>query len=456
VLICTIFAASVQAAPSTPIREAKRVLHAERVLAVHSGTRRATFDLGHLSPWRLAQGRLIVLGRGRDVALERVRAGARRGELRLRFSAEQRVAVERRPGAARRSKPALKLLVRRRPAPYSSPDRLYSDASPWNVRIPRGWPVDPRSETMVESLRVSRAYKGFPLSVREWTVPTYFADASTPRRDVGLRRAPPSWTEVYGTPRNFIGPPPGWITDPTPWAPRLGWASSASPTRLLNVPIPRGARPDSELDAHMTVIDRSTGCEYDFYAAHKGPDGWQALWANSTRTGGTGVYPYGLSSKASGFAGGAGLVWPEELRAGRIDHALFMSFPFTKAGGPVAPATSSDGRTARWPASIPIGARIQLDPKLKLGKLGLKPYERTVARALQRYGMIVGDTGGAMGLFAVHPKSYGANPYEGVLPNGPYAYLNKIPVNRFRVLKLPPQRTNLSLRLFDSGCGQLK
>ncbi len=160
------------------------------------------------------------------------------------------------------------------------------------------------------------------------------------------------------------------------------------------------------------------------------------MWGNSTRLDGTGIYPHGLSSKASGFAGAAGLIFPEELQSGRIDHALFMSFPFTKAGGPVAPATSSDGLTTA-PGAIPMGARIQLDPALDLLQLNLDPYELIVGRALQEYGMIVGDTGGALSLFAASPLGYGEDPYAGILPSSAYAYLRQIPVERFRVLVAP-------------------
>jgi hypothetical protein len=244
------------------------------------------------------------------------------------------------------------------------------------------------------------------------------------------------------------------MTDPTgEWRPFTGDRNRVANRTLRDVPIPPGAAPDPEIDAHMTVIDRERGCEYDFYGAHRRNGGWAAIWANATRTTGTGVYPYGLSSKATGFAGVAGLIWPDELRRGRIDHALFMSYPYTRAGGHVAPATSGDGKTTSSDA-IPEGARIQLDPKLDLEDLGLRGYELTVARALQKYGAYIGDTGGAMSLFAVHPQSYGRDPYRGVLPDDPYAYLEKIPVSRFRVLALPAQRPATPLRPVDVGCAR--
>lgn len=332
---------------------------------------------------------------------------------------------------------------------------LYSPASPFNRRIPARPRIDPRSQVMVAGMTRTAAQSGLPLSIGEWTVPVYLAGPRTPRHTVSLRTAPPSWAAAYGTPRDFIAAPPGWSTDPFPWRPRLGRPATARPRAMTGVPIPAHARPDGELDAHMTIIDPVAGCEYDLYGAHRTARGWQAVWANSTRLRGSGVYPGGLSSKASGFAGAAGLIWPEELRRGRIDHTLFFAYPRSRAGGPVAPATSSDGRTG-GADTIPIGARVQLDPGLDLDRLGLPRHERIIARAMQEYGMILGDTGGATGLFAVHRHSFAGDAYRGVLPRGAYTLLERIPVSRFRVLDLPAQRRGLQLNLRPSGCGRLR
>jgi hypothetical protein len=202
----------------------------------------------------------------------------------------------------------------------------------------------------------------------------------------------------------------------------------------------------------MTVIDRAANCEYDLYGAHETAGGWQAIWANSTRLDGPGVYPNGMGTKASGFAGSAGLIWPQELREGHIDHALFFAYPYTKSGGPVSPATSADGLST-MPGALPEGARVQLDPSLDLDSLGLAPFQKTIAEAMQTYGMILGDTGGAFAIFAVGRESYPADPYEGLLPAGEYPDLSKIPADRFRVISLPPQQYKPPLQLEPSGCG---
>lgn len=316
--------------------------------------------------------------------------------------------------------------------------RLYSASSPFNQRLPVNPAIAPDSAQQVQGLVRAEAQKGFVLTVGEWTVPTYFADASTPDHSVTLGAAPPQW----GLASNSVAYPPG-STSGLP---------TQLPGQLREVPIPNGAQPDPSLDAHMTIIDRAANCEYDLYGAYRSADGWHAVWANSTRLDSTGVYPFGMGTKASGFAGVAGLIWPQELRAGEIDHALFFAYPFTKSGGPVSPATSSDGRVESAEA-LPEGARVQLDPSLDLDTLDLRPYQRTIAEAMQTYGMILGDTGGAFGIYAVGRQGFTGNPYQGILPEEDFPDLSGIPADRFRVLNLPPQQSQPQLQIAASGCG---
>ena len=133
---------------------------------------------------------------------------------------------------------------------------------------------------------------------------------------------------------------------------------------------------------------------------------------------------------------------------------LIFSFDYTKAGGPVYPATESDGNSlGDW--AIPEGALVQLDPSLNLDSLGLNSYEKTIARALQVYGMYCADNGGGLQLYAVNPLSVSKNPYEHIWGDEKYVFLDRIPVNRFRVLKLGPQSKN-DAQLVYNGCNNFK
>jgi len=105
----------------------------------------------------------------------------------------------------------------------------------------------------------------------------------------------------------------------------------------------------------------------------------------------------------------------------------------------VLPASASDG-TVNDPAALPIGAHLQLDPNLDLNTLNLQPWERTIAEALQTYGMYCADTGFGIALSMLHGYSFQGDPYAGLLPPEAYsgwAFLSKLPAQSFRVLKPP-------------------
>lgn len=401
-------------------------------------------------------GELVVGERRTPLARPQLRTLGQRGVLRLHVAATaSKPALSLRlaartgtpqgsSGGGRGAKPAPIAVAQAIPAspvdsafnPLSG-GRLYAADSPFNQRLPENPALAPNSSQLVQGLLAAEAGKGFVLTAEEWTVPAYFADAHTPRTDVSLGQAPPQW----GMSANTLAYPPGSSSN----------VPEELPQRLRQVPIPAGALPDPSLDAHMTIIDRAAGCEYDLYGAHLESDGWHAVWANSTRIEGSGVYPYGMGAKASGFASLAGLIWPQELRSGHIDHALFFAYPFTRSGGPVSPATSSDGRLDDA-AALPEGARVQLDPSLDLDTLDLRPYQRTIAEAMQKYGMILGDTGGAFSLYAVGRGGFAGNPYQGLLPEEDFPDLSEIPADRFRVLQLPPQ-SRPPQQVAPSGCG---
>jgi hypothetical protein len=308
--------------------------------------------------------------------------------------------------------------------------RLFAATSPFNEVIPASPQLDPRSADYVRLLSRSKTEKGFVLSVKEWTVPAYFAQPDTARQDVQIAGEPPG--AHYD--RNFVH----------------------DVRRIMHdVPIPDNALPDPMEDAHLSVIDPATHCEYDLYGAERTASGWTAKWANVDSTPESGIYPFGLSTRGTGFSPLAGMIWPAELRNGHINHALVFAYPYTRSGGPVYPATASDGKST-LAAALPQGARVQLDPTLDLSSLKLSAYERTIAEALQKYGMYLGDTGGALGLYAVSPQSFDTNPYTGLLPDDPYVLLNKIPVNRFRVLRTGPQSAQTPLSVVPSSCARIE
>jgi hypothetical protein len=274
---------------------------------------------------------------------------------------------------------------------FSRPDTI------WRTPVPPDAPVDPRSAEFVARMGELEPV----IAVRSYTAAIFRAGDDSPT----YRIAP---TAEYATPEAVLD----------------------------KVPIPDHAQPDPAGDRHMAVLDERTDCVFEFYRAQRTPEGWTAEWINATPLDGDGIYPDGLSTRASGISITAGLIWPEELRSGRIDHALVFAYPFTSRNGPVPPATRSDGGGTEVNA-LPIGARVVLDPAVDLATLALTPTELMVAEALQKYGMILADSGGGLSLFAVHPQSYPADPYAAYWGPAIFASLAGLPVEKFKVLALP-------------------
>lgn len=101
------------------------------------------------------------------------------------------------------------------------------------------------------------------------------------------------------------------------------------------------------------------------------------------------------SADAAGFPIAALLFSADEVKAGAINHAIRFILPNARIrkGEFVHPATHSGaGKGTPSADLVPYGARFRLKPSFNLAGL---PSEgaRTVARALQRYGMFLADGG---------------------------------------------------------------
>jgi hypothetical protein len=190
------------------------------------------------------------------------------------------------------------------------------------------------------------------------------------------------------------------------------------------VPIPPGAVPAGGPDAHMTVWQPSADRLWEFFKARRLADGWHAsfggAFASVSRSPGyfdSDSWP-GLSQSwwgatATSLPVIAGTIMTSELRAGVIPHALALNIPWARPRVYSWPAQRSDG-TGTDPNAIPEGARFRLDPALDIDKLSLPPMTRMMAKAVQRYGMIVRDqTGHAVSFFAENTTQSGTDPYAG-------------------------------------------
>jgi len=281
--------------------------------------------------------------------------------------------------------------------PPMSAFEIFPESS-FTTPLPANPVISENSESYVALLAKVVKDDGSSLALRTFTNPVYLVDESTPRRDVTLS---------------------------------ADWAPAGI---IFDVPIPDGALADPEDDGNIVIIDQARRCEWDMWQVHRVGDQWSASWANAISLDGNGVFPTGLSSRGSGFALIQGMIWPEEIQRGRIDHAIIFSYPFTSAAGSVGDSTESDGWSDR-PDALPEGARLRLDPTLNIDTLGLSEWQATIARAMQEYGLVLVDDGGGVQFYGIHSWSAITDPWTGVIDSqAEYISLDDIPFDRLEVL----------------------
>jgi len=232
--------------------------------------------------------------------------------------------------------------------------RPFAENSPWNTSIEAA-SVDPNSDRMMRQAReriggvetnargdvtVQRKLFNDPLFINEhrWTPVVVDEASGVPTRTL-CRQIP-------------LPPPNDYCGD--------GW--------LINgLPVPFGDDPHPEFDGWYTVLDRRAGIEYDFWRARRATNssGISYQFMREWDLNGPGfLVPNEVSARGSGLPYMGGLILPEEIEAGHVDHALAMSVPAPSQRFYVQPASSTDGNGRV--TSLPEGARIRLKPGVTL------------------------------------------------------------------------------------------
>jgi hypothetical protein len=235
----------------------------------------------------------------------------------------------------------------------------------------------------------------------------------------------------------------------------LGWPGRDGRDAVGLMPIPDGAQPDPSEDRHLLVIDRARMMEWGCWDMRRERRGWRAGLCATADLNGTGVRPIvqdnptwytSHGARACGFPLVAGLIRVEEIKVGRINHALVVAYPHIRAGWytpPASTAQAANGQGAQSDRGIPCGGRIQFDPSIDVDSLGLSRTGRIIMKALQEFGAYVGDFSGGFSLYADGSPEAQAYWKNGVLEN--FELGDRIDLGAFRVLKLGT--------LYDNGNG---
>jgi hypothetical protein len=289
----------------------------------------------------------------------------------------------------------------------STPQRLGSFPRPFaatsfvNVPISPNPELESNSAAFVSKALVAYASNSNMSNSDSWGTPISYADLNTPQYVVDC-------TEY-------------WCDVPVP-----------------PFPIPAYAQTSLGSDERLTVLDPS-GMEYDMWDAHRTSSGWDAGALTALSSSGSGITcaPGERCGRANaaGFAQLAGVIRPEEIAQGHIDHALVITTPYTRAGYTACPANHNDGKFDD-PDALAEGARIQLDPSLNVDSLAISNLNKIIARALQVYGAYVVDTGGTVAIRAESNRGRGYDAWSKVGVASTSPNISALPWSRMRVLKM--------------------
>ncbi len=164
----------------------------------------------------------------------------------------------------------------------------------------------------------------------------------------------------------------------------------AAESDRVKYPIPARPAIEQGSDRHILIIDRGRCLLYELFAARRVSGVWRAgsgavfnLKSNKLR-------PVGwTSADAAGLPIFPGLVRYDEVKRGRIDHAIRFTAPRTRTAF-VFPARHQAG-SSDDPSLPPMGLRVRLKASVDITRFG--PQSRIVLTALKRYGMILADNG---------------------------------------------------------------
>lgn len=305
---------------------------------------------------------------------------------------------------------------------------LFAPTSVWNTPLPSNAPLEPRTE-------ITTAFK------------------NQIKKEIGAGIGP--WINIYeySTPLYTVGSNQSRVKvtlDAGAW-------NKPMQAALLDVPIPDHAVPAEGTDGHLTVWQPSTDTLWEFWQAKRQADGWHASYGGRMRNVSqnpghfidTKDFTGAITEQAVWGATAtslpviAGTITIDELKKGKIEHALALNIPDPCADYFSWPAQRDDGGSTANDC-LPEGAHLRIDPNLDLSTLDMPPFTRMLAEAAQKYGMIVRDkTGHATGFSAEDPAPTGTDPYKG--PGGFFGGLqiwdlvrNKFPWDHVKLLKLHP------------------
>ena len=249
---------------------------------------------------------------------------------------------------------------------------VFPPDNPWNIPVD-AWPVAPNSKAMIALIGGTKPLRynpdmGFVLVPPDQKKINVRLNAYAGESDHGPYPVPDS-AVIEGWPANF---------------------KRNAATRTLTLDDVQRGKPTLDADRHGIVVDPVNRMLYEFYRLTKTDQGWVAEQASIFNLASNQQRPDGwTSSDAAGLPIFPSVVRYDELKRGKIEHALRATFKNTRRAY-VYPATHYASR--KTDPNLPrMGERFRLRKDFDTTKFS--PEVKTILEALKRYGMMNADNG---------------------------------------------------------------
>jgi hypothetical protein len=179
-----------------------------------------------------------------------------------------------------------------------------------------------------------------------------------------------------------------------------------------SVPVPPSVSLNDTSDSPLVIYQPSTEKEWELWQVTPDGNGYSACDGgklNMATTDGVFPWPFGLS--ATGISYLATTITEADVASGSINHAIAVTlpacnyyvYPADRWDCGTDPGQPGEGQWFRFPANETMPS-------------GLTPFAKMVFKAVQTYGMVMVDQGGAVMIEAEQPSDWAAEGHSGTDP----------------------------------------